>query len=99
MCDGRPDPGLLLDWFDAGSRPRCQDRCRVLEGARTPDLFPPLDDAHAQRAWLAGFAGAWAECSGEEPAEDALVAALAGRPALLRQLWERGAGKITRSWS
>ena len=81
----------MLDWFDAGSR--------VLEGACTPDLFPPLDDAHAQRAWLAGFASAWAERGGDEAAEDALVAALEGRPALLRQLWERGPGKIARRWS
>ena len=81
----------IFDWFDAGSR--------VLEGARTSDLFPPLDDAQAQRAWLAGFAGAWAERSGDEAAEDALVAALEGRPALLRQLWERGPGKIARSCS
>ena len=81
----------MLDWFDAGSR--------VLEGACTPDLFPPLDDAHAQRAWLAGFASAWAERGGDEAAEDALVAALEGRPALLRQLWDRGPGKIARSWS
>ena len=81
----------MFDWFDAGSR--------VLEGARTPDLFPPLDDAHAQRAWLAGFAGAWAEGGSDEAAEDDLVAALAGRPALLRQLWERGPGKIARSCS
>jgi hypothetical protein len=80
-----------LDWFDAGSR--------VLEGARTPDLFPPLDDARAQRAWLAGFAGAWAEGSGDEPAEDSLIAALEGRPALLKQLWARGPGKIARNWS
>jgi hypothetical protein len=80
-----------LDSFDAGSR--------VLEGARTPELFPPLDDAHAQRAWLAGFAGAWAERSGDEAAENALVAALQGRPALLRQLWDRGPGRIARSWS
>ncbi len=80
-----------LDWFDAGSR--------VLEGARTPDLFPPLDDAHVQRAWLAGFAGAWADRGGDEPAEDALVTALEGRPVLLRQLWDQGPGKIARSWS
>ncbi|WP_040729219.1 hypothetical protein [Thiocapsa marina] len=50
-------------------------------------------------AWLAGFAGAWAEGGSDEAAEDDLVAALAGRPALLRQLWERGPGKIARSRS
>ncbi|EGV16271.1 hypothetical protein ThimaDRAFT_4498 [Thiocapsa marina 5811] len=81
----------MLDWFDAGSR--------VLEGGRTPELFPPLDDAQAQRVWLAGFAGAWAEGGSDEAAEDALVAALGGRPTLLRQLWELGPGKIARRWS
>jgi hypothetical protein len=37
------------------------------------DRGTPFDDLDAQRAWLAGFAGTWAEWSDDEPAKDALV--------------------------
>ncbi|WP_207168583.1 histidine kinase [Thiocystis violacea] len=81
------DHDFELTWFDAGSA--------VFDGIIDPACFPPLGDCKAQREWLAGFAGAWAElpeCPGLEqdprsqPVEEVLARALADRPELLRQL-------------
>jgi hypothetical protein len=49
-------------WFEAGSG--------VLDGVfDDPACFPPLDDREAQRQWLGGFAGAWAELTITAPAD------------------------------
>ncbi|WP_200382661.1 histidine kinase [Thiococcus pfennigii] len=82
--------GIPLTWFEAGSG--------VLDGAvDDPSCYPPLDDPIAQRAWLAGFAGAWADLAlcpplecGEDPRQrplgEVLARVLAGRPELLRRM-------------
>jgi hypothetical protein len=73
-------------WFEAGWAVFKEERWDA-------DFFPPLNDMEAQRAWLGGFGAAWA--SGPDAAgsvDEALVRALAGRAALLRQLRSHRAG-------
>jgi hypothetical protein len=84
--------GPDFDWFGAG--------WSAFHFPVHPDAFPPLDDREAQRAWLAGFGAAWAECPEAAQRENtrsrfwlcertvtaALKAVLAGRTELLRQL-------------
>jgi hypothetical protein len=81
-----------FDWFGAG--------WAAFHFPVHPESFPPLDDRDAQRAWLAGFGAAWAECpdltrrahaAGAAGAcgrtvTAALGAVLAGRTELHRQL-------------
>ncbi len=83
-----PDP----DWFGAG--------WSAFHFPVPPDAYPPLDDRGAQRAWLAGFDAAWAECPEATQRERvrsetglcgrtvtaALEVVLFGRTELLRQL-------------
>lgn len=78
-----------LDWFDAGAA--------VLEGQRGDHLYPPLGDREAQRWWLGGFGGAWADMDDAPDLDDALIAALDGRPALLAELWAIGLGRMDRT--
>ena len=83
------DPNDL--WIAAG--------IAVFQGSTDPADLPPLDDPAAQRAWLGGFAAAWAECPEGagglcdlEP-DEALSVALRGHPHLARQLLPMGAGR------
>ena len=79
--------GKDIGWFEAGS-------AAYLDGGRDVDLFPPLGDREAQRAWLGGFGAAWAEprVNGES-AEEALIRTLEGSEELLRQLWSHTSGE------
>lgn len=93
----------VVDWFDAG--------WAAFHFPVHPDFFPPLDDRTAQRAWLAGFGAAWAECPESVQREHvswgvglcgrtiaaALEAALAGRTELLRQFQMLGL-PLTLAW-
>lgn len=84
------DDDIRLSWFEAGSG--------IFDGViDDPSCYPPLDDRDVQRAWLAGFAGAWAELTTFAPADpsedprqrpvlEVLAERLANRPELLRQL-------------
>lgn len=90
MSHRAQDPDL--DWFGAG--------WSAFHFPVPPDTYPPLDDRAAQRAWLAGFGSAWAECPEVAQRESArsgfglcghtvtaaLETVLAGRTELLRQL-------------
>lgn len=79
---------MRLTWFDRGSA--------MFDGILDdPDGFPPLNDRESQRAWLAGFGGAWAELPEDPeraddprntPLLDVLSHRLADRPELLAQL-------------
>jgi hypothetical protein len=91
-----------MDWFEAGSR--------VVAGERDGGLYPALGDRDAQRLWLGGFGGAWAELPqssahagemmGASPVEDcveaALLQALRGREELQLELWSLGLGRASR---
>lgn len=96
-ADVTPAPGRFrdfcmthcIDWFDAGAA--------VLAGQRDHHLYPPLDDRDAQRQWLGGFGGAWADMDDAPDLDDILIAALDGRPALLAQLWGIGLGRVVRT--
>ena len=69
-----------VDWFDVGWESFKEERWDA-------DSFPPLNDMEAQRAWLGGFGAAWVEAADEAGSVDeALMRALEGRAALLRQL-------------
>jgi hypothetical protein len=88
--------GPDLDWFEAG--------WSAFHVPVSPDVYPPLDDRAAQRAWLGGFGAAWAQCpettrrQGDGcgnglcryPVTVALEMALAGRIELLRRLQLHG---------
>ena len=48
------DNDIELSWFEAGSG--------IFDGIIDGlGCFPPFDDRLAQREWIAGFTGAWAE--------------------------------------
>lgn len=49
-----------LDWFEAGDAVFRTDSI-------DSRLLPPLDDAHAQRIWLGGFAAGWADWAAKCP--------------------------------
>jgi hypothetical protein len=51
----------------------------------------------AQRHWLAGFGAAWVERPDALSLNDALLAALRGQEALLRQLRAHGLGHASRT--
>ena len=71
----------------------------VFHGSTDPSDLPPVDDPAAQRAWLGGFAAAWAECPEgagglcELEPDEALVVALRGQPELLGRLRGLGGGE------
>ncbi|TVQ95105.1 MAG: hypothetical protein EA400_00410 [Chromatiaceae bacterium] len=77
LCSVPAAPDLA--WFDAGEA-AYQARLGV------PLAYPPLNDHAAQRAWLAGFAGAWAGTDDPRPVLEALKPALRERGTLLAQL-------------
>ena len=87
MHDPFPEAMPGLDWFEAGE-------AVFLSVSADARLYPPLDDAIAQRAWLGGFGSAWAAAPSDSPSgaqalDDALARALHDHGALAKQLWAR----------
>ena len=95
-----PDKIADFGWFGAG--------WAVYKGnVEDPDFFPPLNDMEAQRDWLGGFGSAWTEYpdaaalrgdgTGGEQLDEALIRALKGRAALLRQLRAHCEARVSRT--